>query len=224
MVNTDLAKPLGWTFLFVIFSSMFGGSFFMSYTQQPMVSESLSLISSNSNLLMTSIIVDMFTAMGIVTLGALLYLSLKKVVPVLAFIACLLFVLEAVSMVYSRFIVYQIMQLSLEFTQNTSQLGEAFYVTMGGSLIKLATFSYRIHFLFYCTGMLLFAYSIIRAKLVPVWIPKFGLLVVFVGLLGGIYQLMGNNVPLFLFLPILPYELVIGSYLVIKGFSNSDTN
>jgi hypothetical protein len=41
------------------------------------------------------------------------------------------------------------------------------------------------------------------------------------GFIGSLAILFGYDVPLYVFLPILPFELAIGVWLIVKGFSSS---
>ena len=48
-----------------------------------------------------------------------------------------------------------------------------------------------------------------------------GLIAVSLGLLGTMLEFFDYVVPLYVFLPILPYELTIGVWLIIKGINPS---
>jgi hypothetical protein len=49
-------------------------------------------------------------------------------------------------------------------------------------------------------------------------LPIFGIIVASLGFIGELFALFGYDVPLYVFLPILPFELAIGVWLMIKGF------
>ena len=49
----------------------------------------------------------------------------------------------------------------------------------------------------------------------------FGIIVASVGFIGELFTIFGYYVPLYVFLPILPFELAIGIWLMVKGFNPS---
>jgi hypothetical protein len=44
-----------------------------------------------------------------------------------------------------------------------------------------------------------------------------GIIVASLGFIGELFAIFGYDVPLYVFLPILPFELAIGLWLMIKG-------
>jgi hypothetical protein len=81
-------------------------------------------------------------------------------------------------------------------------------------------FSYDVQMVFYCIGGFLFYYLFLRSKYVPVVLSIFGLIVVSLGFIGELLTIFGNDVPIYVFLPILPFELIIGVWLIVKGISD----
>ena len=67
-------------------------------------------------------------------------------------------------------------------------------------------------------GGILFYYLFFKSKYVPKVLPIWGLIAVSLGFIGELFVLFGYAVPLYVFLPILPFELVIGIWLMVKGF------
>jgi hypothetical protein len=70
---------------------------------------------------------------------------------------------------------------------------------------------------FYCLGGMLWYYLFYRSRSVPRFISLWGLLAVSVGLVGIVVQLFGHDVATIVYLPIGAFELVIGSWLVLRG-------
>ena len=56
-----------------------------------------------------------------------------------------------------------------------------------------------------------------RSRLIPRVIPAFGLAAVSVGLVGAVLALLGSDVGLIPYLPILPFEVTIGTWLLVRG-------
>ena len=55
------------------------------------------------------------------------------------------------------------------------------------------------------------------SKYIPSVISLWGLFAVSVGFIGIVFQLLGFDVSIFVFLPILPFEVTIGVWLMLRG-------
>ena len=75
--------------------------------------------------------------------------------------------------------------------------------------------------IFYCTGGILFYYLFFKSKYVPIVLSLWGTAAASLAFIGTLAILFGYDVPLYVFLPILPFELAIGVWLIVKGFSSS---
>ena len=70
---------------------------------------------------------------------------------------------------------------------------------------------------FYCTGALLWYSLFYTSKYIPRVISLWGLLAVAVAFVAIVFQLFGYDVSLFVSLPILPFEVTIGVWLLLRG-------
>ena len=70
---------------------------------------------------------------------------------------------------------------------------------------------------FYTIGGILFYYLFLKSKYVPTVLPLWGIIVASLGFIGELFVLFDYNVPMYVFLPILPFELAIGLWLMVKG-------
>ena len=77
--------------------------------------------------------------------------------------------------------------------------------------------AYSIHMLFYCAGGLLWYGLFYRSGYLPRAIPLFGLVAVILALGGTVLQLLGASVPIVVFMPLFPFELLIGGWLLLRG-------
>ncbi|TFH47038.1 MAG: DUF4386 family protein [ANME-2 cluster archaeon] len=74
---------------------------------------------------------------------------------------------------------------------------------------------------FFIVLEVLFYYLFLKSSYVPRWLSIFGIMAASVGFIGELFAIFGYVVPLYVFLPILPFELAIGIWLVVKGFNPS---
>ncbi len=94
----------------------------------------------------------------------------------------------------------------------------SYYQTLGTFLYNgVYNYGITIHMWFYCIGGLLWYSLFYTSKYIPRVISLWGLLAVSVGFIGIVFQLLGYDVSIFVFLPILPFEVTIGVWLMLRG-------
>jgi Domain of unknown function (DUF4386) len=94
----------------------------------------------------------------------------------------------------------------------------SFYQTLGAFLYHdVNSLGITIHMWFYCIGGLLWYSLFYTSKSIPRVISLWGVLAVSVAFVGIVLQLLGYEVSIFVFLPILPFEVTIGVWLMLRG-------
>jgi uncharacterized protein DUF4386 len=216
--STNFSKTLGAAFLFQAILSAVG----ILLLKDPLIVSgdiiaTMSNISNNVLQMRLSILTIMFTAAGVVLLGALLYITLKKQNRIVALIALCFYILEASILAVSRLASFSLIGISLESVQR----GHPLYLqTLGNLFYEAAEFGDWLHMLIFTIGASLFYYLLFKSKLIPSSLSLFGFLAVLLGFTGTLFVLLGCKVPLIVFLPSLPFELGIGIWLIVKGFNN----
>lgn len=172
-------------------------------------------IAGNPSLLRLNILVDMLTALGVIFLGAMLYETLKGQNPKIALVGLAFYILEGALLAGSRLGTISLLHFSQE------------YATTGGpeillSLAKTAIESMdfvgdTLHVLAFCLGGILFYYLLNRSKLVPRWLSLWGLVAIIPVLVGTLTAIFNYDLPFILFLPYVPFELVTGIWIIVKG-------
>jgi hypothetical protein len=217
---TWVPRMLGATFLAVIVTSLAGGTLLSSAIGSD-GSAALAGASEHTDLLRTAAIIDLVTSCGIVALAGLLYAVLAPQSRIAARIAFGLWIIEAALMVVSRLGALQLASLADAVAHGSGDpmasqvLGQTIYEGVVRNALS-------IHMLFYCTGGLLWYGLFYRSGYLPRAIPVFGLAAVVLALGGTILQLLGVAVPLVVFLPLLPFELLIGGWLLVRGIETDD--
>lgn len=223
-MNSDKFTPrlLGLMFVIVIVISLLSGltlsSLNYKMTGQPdNISETMISFSGNPTMVQMSIVGFLIEAVAIVLLTTLLYTTLKKQNKIIARWAFGLWIGEAVFLAVREINAFCLLFTSQEFVKAGAPASSHFQ-TLGSLFYKLLHFSYDVQMVFYCTGGILFYYLLLKSKYVPKVIPLYGIIVASVGFIGELVVIFGYDVPLYVFLPILPFELAIGIWLMIKGF------
>jgi hypothetical protein len=160
-------------------------------------------------------LLNMLTALGVIFLGAMLYLTLRKHGEKAALVALGFYLLEAALLAVSQAQAFTLLRLSQEYA--AAGQPEAL-LSLGKLAFETMTFTgSTLHMLAFCSGAILFYTLLDRSRIVPRWLSLWGLITVFPMLLGTLTQFFGVTLPFFLYVPYVPFELVIAIWLLVRG-------
>jgi hypothetical protein len=214
-MKSSSSKILGIAFLFQFITSFSSGVFLKPTWFVPDdISATLLRIAAHPAWLRTSIFLDMLTALGVIFLGVVLFVSLKKHNEKLALTALGFYILEAALLAASRSNCFTLLSFSQAYSNGQPAdllvLGQAAYDAMefvGGTL----------HMLVFCVGALLFYTLLVQTRLVPRWLSLWGLITTVPMLVGTVAQIFGYSIPFILYVPYVPFELFIGGWILVRG-------
>ena len=225
--NSDSKIPrlLGLMFVVVavlsLSSGLFLGSLGVPLTGPPDdANEMLTNFDDERSLARMIIAVMLIEAVSIVFLAVLLNSTLKDQNKVIARWALGLWIIEAVSLTMRATFVFFLMILSREFIDAGSP-DDSHFQTLGILFSQSAQFAYTILMVCYTIGGFMFYSLFFKSRYVPRALSMFGMAAVFVGGIGTFMEILGMEIPLVVFLPILPFEIAIGIWLMIKGVDRS---
>ena len=110
------SKVLGIAFLLQFFTSLFSGTILRQKLIIPgNITESMNKIAENAWLMRVNILVDMITSVGIIFLGATLFVTLRRQNEKIALVAMGLYILEAVLLAVSKVSTFLLLCISQEF-------------------------------------------------------------------------------------------------------------
>jgi len=213
---TKSSKTLGLAFLFQFVTSLSAGVILKSAWFVPEdMGQTLMNIAGNPTLFRVHILFDMLTVVGVLFLGVVLYLQLRKLNEYMALTALGLYFLEVVFMGVSKIDAFSLLRISQEYVASG----------MPQSLLSLGTIAYwsmdfggnTLHMLAFCFGAILFYSLLYKSGIVPRWLSLWGLVTVFPMLIGTVVQVLGYSIPFAFYLPYVPFELVIGIWILVKG-------
>jgi len=177
------------------------------------MSATLLKIASNPSMLRVNILFDMLTALGVIFLGAMLFITLRQQNEKMALTALGFYILEGALLATSRLATFALLGLSQAYAAGYADmtlLGQIAFDAMefvGGSL----------HMLAFIPGGVMFYYLLDRARIVPRVLSLWGLIAVLPFVIGAPLAVMGYEVPMAFYLPYVPFELVIGIWILVKG-------
>ncbi|MCP4221806.1 MAG: DUF4386 domain-containing protein [Actinomycetia bacterium] len=173
-------------------------------------------IAANEWQLRASILGEMVTAGGIVALGVMLYAVLGRHGRNVAPVALGLYLVEAALLVVREILVYGLWWTSEEAA--TEGVTDAL-VARGELLYESQSFAYSLHTLVFAAGATIFYILFARSGVLPRPLVVLGLIAAPLALVSEVLVLFAVDVPLFLFLPNLPFELGAGLWLILRGRS-----
>jgi len=216
-------RLLGAAFLFVFVASLLSDILLASAIGSGSISDILVNISDNLALIRISILVELVNSVGIVVLAALLYILFNKQYKSIALVALGLYWAEAITLAISKIGAYALIPLSQEFVvAGTPE--PSFHQTLGDFLYYgIDRQGYAIHTLFFCLGAILWYYLFYRSRVIPRVLSVWGLAGVSLVLINGLLLLYDRDFGLRPILVALyvPYEVVLGIWLIVKGFNSS---
>jgi hypothetical protein len=209
------SRILGLAFLFQFVTSFGNGVFLKPVWSVPdNIGETMLRIAQNPWTLRTYAFLDTLTALGVIFLGAVLFVTLRKQNEPLALTAMGFYILEGVLLAASRTQAFSLLRFSQEYAVEASaslqMMGQIALESMdfvGSSLMMLA----------FCAGALLFYTLLDRARIVPRWLSLWGLIAVVPCLVGTLASIFGYQLPFAIYLPYVPFEFVIAIWILVKG-------
>jgi len=218
-LDKNTPKLLGAAFLLQAIASLVSGLILLQPLIVPgNIIDIMTNISNNALQMRASIVVEMITAIGIVILGVLLFVTLKKISMKISLVALGLYIIEAGILAASRIPAFSLLRIS----QESVIAGHPTYLqTLGNLFYESQSFGYNLHMLAFALGATLFYYLFFKSGFLPRVLSLWGLIAAPLALIGILFSLFGYNVPIVVFLPNLPFEITMGIWLMVKGIRNS---
>jgi hypothetical protein len=215
-MNTTQKTPrlLGFAFLFQFVTSFTSGVFLKgAWLVDGDMAHTLRNIAETPALLRVGILLDLFTALGVIFLGAVLFVTLRKQNEKLALTALGFYILEGALLAASRMATFSLLGLSQEFA-----------VEQSAEVLRLATLAFdsmeftggALHMLAFVPGAILFYALLDQSRLVPRPLSLWGLITMLPFAVGAPLMILGIELPFILYVPYVPFELGIGLWILAK--------
>jgi hypothetical protein len=212
----NTSRVLGAAFLLQAVSSLVSNAFLLDPLIVPgNIISTMTNIANNAMQVRAGILGDMVTAFGIIFLGAILFVTLRKQNEKMALVALGFYILEAVLLAVSRLLTFSLLRIS----QESVIAGHPAYLqSLGNLTFETMHFGFSaLAMLAFCLGAILFYYLLDKSRIVSRVLSLWGLITVFPCLVATLSALFGYQVPFFVYLPYAPFEFVIGVWILVKG-------
>lgn len=210
-------RVLGAAFLLQAAASLSSYAVFDPLIVPGNIVESMNNVANHVLRARVSILLELITAVGIVLLGVLLYLTLEKQNRKAALAAMALYIMEATLLAASRVEAFSFLRIS----QESAAAGHPAYLqSLGNLFYESQVFGYDLHMIPFTIGATIFYTLLVKSGYIPTPLALFGLAAAAVALIFSPLVLLGFDIPLIVFLPNLPFELGVGIWLAAKGIKD----
>ncbi len=180
----------------------------------------LTHIYPNKNQVIIGVFLEFVDAAAVVGLGVLMFPILKKHNEAIALGYVGTRIIECTILIVSGISLLSLIPLSQEYLQAGSP-DVSHFQTLGIDSMAKSVLAFQTAMIALAIGSLPFCYLLYRTKLIPRLISVLGLIGYATMLIGLLFEILGYNVGLIIFLPGGLFELIFPIWLFIKGF-NSD--
>jgi len=220
-VANKIGRVLGIAFLLQFITSFSSGSFIKPlWFVEDDIQATMLNIAENPNLLRLNILLDMLTALGVIFLGAMLFVTLRKQSEKVALVGLGFYILEAGLLATSQLASFSLLGLSMKYA-STGQ-PDTLPVLANLALESMDYIGGTLHMLAFCPGAILFYALLYKSRLVPRGLSLWGLVTIVPPLVGILAMVFNAKFPFAFFIPYVPFELVLGIWILIKGIPESN--
>jgi len=164
------------------------------------------------------VVLELFTAVGIIALTSLLLVALRDTIPSVATVAFALWLAEATLLAVSMLGITALVDLGSASIGTGSGVSPS-DAAVGTFALGLQENARNIDMLFFGAGAVLWYSLFVRTRFVPRWLGIWGLVSVVLVLVATLVLVWDHHQqpPLVLYAPYVPFELVVGVWLLVKG-------
>jgi hypothetical protein len=215
--DTPVARYVGAAFVFQFCTSLAAGLLSASMLSGD-VSAVVASAGADATRLRVVVMLELATGIGIIALTSLLYVALRDTVRSVATVAFALWVAEATVLAVSMLGLYELLDLGGSRISSGSALS-ASDAAVGSFAVGLHEHAAAIAMLFASVGALLWYSLFIRTRFVPRWLGIWGLASIALVGLATLLDVWAGDLkpPILLYVAYMPFELVVGIWLLVKG-------
>jgi hypothetical protein len=214
-----MSVALGIAFLFQATTSLISGLILLSFIVPGNIDRSMMNIARHAWLMRVNLLGDLITAIGVIALGVILFVVLRKTGEVLALIALGCYLLEVAMGSVGKIPAFALLRIS----QDYAAAGRPENLQILGKLaLESMDFCSALFMLPFCIGAILFYYLFYKSRMIPRALSLWGLISVPLALVGTLMAISGYKATFFIYVPYVPFEWVIGAWIVIKGLTVPD--
>jgi hypothetical protein len=217
--NKKLGRYVGAAYLTVLVGSAISGGLWPALSDG-ITADKLLDTADDLTMLRLSAVIELFvTSVGIVVLASLLYIVLSQYNRNLSLVALGCWWAEATTLAVSTVGAFVLIPVSEAYAQ-ASGAEATNLLALGDVLARFDRVTWEIHMVFFAVGGLIWYTVMYQSRVVPRWLSVAGLAVVGLGMVSTVLLFVADADLFYLGIPTGVFELVLGIWLVTKGFAS----
>ena len=213
--NQTVGRIVGVLFLTVMAAYISGAVLIDSILNAP---DYLTIIAASKMKVIIGVLLELINGIAYIGIAILVFPILKHRNESLAFGYVVFRIIEFAMQIVSDLSPLILTTLSLEFVTAGAPESSSFQ-TLGTLLIAQRFWANQMVFITYCLGAFIFYYLAHQLKLIPRFLSLWGLIGVPLVLIGVMFEFFGINLGTLLGMQMGLNEIVLGIWLVTKGFN-----
>ena len=204
--------------LFAMLMSSVTGSEF----DEHQISDILVNIELNASLLRLAIVVEILNSICIVFLAVMLYTIFKNENKILSLVAFGWWIIEVAILSIMVIGLYGLIPLSQQYVEAGAPESSHFLALAHFLYYGIYDFGFIVHNVFFAMGGVLWYYQFYKSSKVPKVLGLWGLISICLFTVYIFIKLYSPELPISILLlaPYIPFEMVIGSWFIYKGFKS----
>jgi hypothetical protein len=203
-------------FLFILLTSVLSQFLAGAVLDSGDIPGTLNKVAANNKKFRLSIVIDLISHVSIIALAALLYIAFSPYNQTLALLGTLWRVAEGTIIALSEVSNFLLLDVSQKSASATGAQVVALE-SMGRIVISMGEWGYKIGLAFLVFGSLMYAILFVTSGAVPLALGWFGVIASILAAGGVWLSLINPNLSMVSFVIMIPYEIVLGFWLLLRG-------
>lgn len=211
-----IGQLCGFLFLFILLTSALSKFIAGAPLELENMPNDLGAVAEGGKKFRVSIVVDLISHVSIIALAGLLYLAFSPYNKSLALVGTLWRVAEGTIIAFNEINNIMLLAVAQKFISATNA-ETGVLETIGRTLIQTEGWGLKIGLAFLAFGHLLYAILFVTSGAVPSALGWFGVVASILAAGGILLNLINPNTSMVSFLALIPYEVVLGFWLLFRG-------
>lgn len=216
LAKISIGQICGFLFLFILLTSMLSQFLAGAVLDSGDVPGTLSKVAENDKKFRLGVVIDLISHVSIIALAGLLYLAFSPYNQPLALIGTLWRVAEGTIIALAEVSNFVLLDVSQKSTTASGAQAIALE-SMGQFVISVGESGYKIGLVFLVFGSLMYAILFVTSGAVPLALGWFGVIASILAAGGIFLNLVNPNLSMVSFMIMIPYEIVLGFWLLLRG-------
>jgi hypothetical protein len=212
----SIGQVCGFLFLFILLTSALSKALEGAPLDPENMPNALGAVTEGGRKFRIGIVIDLVSHVSIIALAGLLYLAFSPYNKSLALVGTLWRVSEGTIIALNEVNGVLFLAVAQKFASATGVEGIALE-TIGRTLIQAEDWGLKIGLLFLAFGHLLYAILFVTSGALPPVLAWSGIIASILAIGGILLNLINPNLGMVTFLALIPYEVVLGFWLLLRG-------